>query len=213
MPAGLLLLVLACAVTPPGQQSEIRNPHTRLEDLAAGRNLFHAHCAVCHGLDGSGPRGAGADLTKKQFRHGSSDAELRDTIREGIPGTEMPATFFQGKQLWQIVAHVRSLSTGPARSNHAADAARGKTLYSEGGCSQCHKINDDGGRVGPNLSDIGGRRSAEYLRTAVHWTSVTARCCGGSILAGAWPTRQSPIRCAASNTYLSLPDPRSSPLL
>jgi putative heme-binding domain-containing protein len=163
----LMLSVLTCAATVSAQQSEIRNPHTSPEDVAAGGRLFHSHCAVCHGLDGSGPRGAGADLTKGQFRRGDSDAALRETIRDGIPGTEMPAIFFEGKQLWQIVAYVRTLSSGPGAPSGTGDAGRGKALFSKGGCSQCHKINDTGNRLGPNLSDIGARRSAKYLRTAV----------------------------------------------
>ena len=163
----LMLSVLTCAATVSAQQSEISNPHTSPEDVAAGGRLFHAHCAVCHGLDGSGPRGAGADLTKGQFRRGDSDAALRETIRDGIPGTEMPAIFFEGKQLWQIVAYVRTLSSGPGAPSGSGDAGRGQALYARGACSQCHKINDDGARMGPNLSDIGARRSAKYLRTAV----------------------------------------------
>ena len=143
VPTRLALLVLACAASLPAQQSEISNPYTSPEDVAAGQRLFHSHCAVCHGLDGSGPRGSGADLTKRQFRHGNSDAELRDTIGEGIPGTEMPAAFFQAKQLWQIVAYVRTLSLRQDSPGGMGDAGRGKELYAKGACSQCHKINKD----------------------------------------------------------------------
>ena len=162
------LWLAGCAATLSAQDSEVRNPHTSPADVAAGQRLFHSHCAVCHGLDGSGPRGPGADLTRSQLRHGKNDAELRETIREGIPGTDMPATFFDGKQLWQIVAYVRTLSAAPDSAADAGDARRGQDLFdNKGGCGQCHKVNRIGGRLAPNLSDIGARRSAKYLRAAV----------------------------------------------
>ena len=144
----LALWLIGFAATLAAQDSEVRNPYTGPEDIAAGQRLFKAHCAVCHGLDGSGPRGAGADLTKGQLRHGETDAELKETISEGIPGTDMPATFFDGKQLWQIVAYVGTLSAQPDAAASAGDARRGKDLFdNKGGCSQCHKVDRIGGRL------------------------------------------------------------------
>ena len=38
----------------------------------------------------------------------------------------------------------------------AGDAARGKAIYEgKGDCASCHRINGAGGRLGPDLSDIG----------------------------------------------------------
>ncbi len=38
----------------------------------------------------------------------------------------------------------------------AGDAARGKAIYEgKGNCQSCHRINGAGGRLGPDLSDIG----------------------------------------------------------
>jgi putative heme-binding domain-containing protein len=43
------------------------------------------------------------------------------------------------------------LAQGPA-----GDAARGKAIYEgKGDCASCHRINGAGGRLGPDLSDIG----------------------------------------------------------
>ena len=176
-----LVCFLGCVVTICAQEGDIRNPYTSPEDVVSGEKLFRAHCAVCHGLDGSGATEAGADLTKGEFRHGNSDAGLRETIFEGIPGTDMTGTFFEGRQLWQIVAYVRTLSQGPKSSTPSGDPARGKHLFhNKGGCSQCHKVGGTGGRLAPNLSDVGARRSSQYLRTSLlqpsdrilpqHWT-------------------------------------------
>lgn len=43
------------------------------------------------------------------------------------------------------------------------DAARGKTLVESNGCFDCHRIGEKGSRVGPNLSDIGTRRTPDRL--------------------------------------------------
>ena len=112
-PLSALVCFVGWALTLGAQEAEVRNPYTSPAEVASGEKLFRAHCAVCHGLDGSGPRGAGSDLTKGEFRHGSSDAELRETISEGIDGTDMTGIFFDGRQLWQIVAYVRDFESGP----------------------------------------------------------------------------------------------------
>jgi putative heme-binding domain-containing protein len=49
----------------------------------------------------------------------------------------------------------------------AGDAARGRALVESSGCFDCHRIGDRGSRVGPNLSDIGGRRTPDQLRQAL----------------------------------------------
>lgn len=180
-PLSALVCFVGCTLILGAQEAEVRNPYTSPADVASGEKLFRAHCAVCHGLDGSGPRGAGSDLTKGEFRHGGSDAKLRETISEGIDGTDMTGIFFDGRQLWQIVAYVRTLSQSPKSSASGGDPVRGKDLFhNKGGCGQCHKVGDTGGRLAPNLSDIGARRSAEFLRTSLlrpnatvlprHWT-------------------------------------------
>ena len=66
-------------------------------DVEAGWQLFRAHCAVCHGLDGAAA--PAADLRRGQFRRGSSYEDLFRTISNGIPGTPMPGMNFTGYQL------------------------------------------------------------------------------------------------------------------
>ena len=47
------------------------------------------------------------------------------------------------------------------------DASRGKALVESSGCFDCHRIGDRGSRVGPNLSDIGSRRTPVRLQQAL----------------------------------------------
>jgi putative heme-binding domain-containing protein len=52
-----------------------------------------------------------------------------------------------------------------ARS-HAGDANRGRSLFADPGrlaCARCHRVRGQGGDVGPDLSDIGGKFDRELL--------------------------------------------------
>src|SRR5689334_10130352 len=96
------------------------------DDSAAGERLFRLHCAECHGVDGEG--GAGPDLTRGMYRHGSTDAAIYRTISQGVPGTPMPANSLSDLQLWQIVRYVRALAGG-TRVAVSGDRARGEELF------------------------------------------------------------------------------------
>jgi putative heme-binding domain-containing protein len=49
----------------------------------------------------------------------------------------------------------------------AADASRGRAVMESNSCFDCHRIRDRGSRLGPNLSDIGSRRTPDALRQAL----------------------------------------------
>ena len=88
-------------------------------------------------------------------------------IAHGIPESEMPGFWFTAREIWQIVAFVRTLGR-VARGKTAGDPAKGEKLYAgKGGCSRCHTVSGRGGAIGPDLSDIGARRSVAYLREAL----------------------------------------------
>ncbi len=165
----LLPLLPILLVAAPGDtghiQDAVTNPFTSSTDVESGGRLYRSHCAVCHGIEGEGGRGAA--LTTGMFRHGGTDRDLYDTISEGIPGTEMPGIFFDGKQLWQLVSYVRSLSEGRGADHAPGDSERGRAIYAANGCAGCHRIGGEGGRMGPDLSDIGAKRSLGHLQAAV----------------------------------------------
>jgi len=48
-----------------------------------------------------------------------------------------------------------------------ADPSRGKALVESNGCFDCHRIGEQGSRVGPNLSDIGTRRTPDRLQRSL----------------------------------------------
>ncbi len=135
----------------------------------AGEYEFRINCALCHGLGAHGG-GRGPDLTRAQKKHAHSDAEMFQIINSGIPGTAMPANGTNGQgvgmtdeEIWQIVTYIRSLEV-KASAKAAGDAARGKELfYGDGNCSLCHMVAGKGGRMGPDLTGVGGSRTREAI--------------------------------------------------
>ncbi len=158
------LLPVIPAVAQHGEDT-LQNPYTKEEDVKSGSLMYRSHCAVCHGLKGEGSRGR--ELLTGLFRHGSRDMDIYKTISEGIPGTEMPGIFFEGRQLWQLVAFVKSLSVGRAAEQVDGDATKGREVYMAKGCMNCHRVQGDGNRLGPDLSDVGAKRSLGHLQSSV----------------------------------------------
>ena len=142
------------------------NPHTSEADVEAGARVFRRSCSLCHGADGTG--GDGPDLTRGVFRHGSSDAALFRNILTGIPNTGMGGIYQPDKKIWQVVSYMRSLSRGGGDEDLPGDPRRGRSLYlSRGSCSDCHRLNGSGGRLGPDLSDLGWRRAPPHIRASI----------------------------------------------
>jgi len=136
-------------------------------DAQIGARLYIANCIYCHGPDGD--QVPGIDLGHGHFKHASTDADIIEIIRKGIPGTGMPAqTNMPEQQVRTIVAYLRSLAASPASDlPPGGDAARGQAIFEgKGQCLTCHRVKDKGSRLGPDLSDIGGiRRVVEMEKT------------------------------------------------
>jgi putative heme-binding domain-containing protein len=159
----MLHVVLLITMLSAQAQEAARNPRTSPVDIVAGAKTFRQHCSVCHGLNGEG--GRGPNLASGQFYHGSSDLDLLNTISDGIPGTEMPSLFYSPDRIWQIIAYIRSLNS--ARTAPTGDPVRGAEVFSSKGCPQCHRVNGQGGRLGPELTYIAQIRSLAHLRQSV----------------------------------------------
>lgn len=133
---------------------------------SAGKTLFDAHCARCHGVGGTG--GEGPSLAVPVLRHAADDEALAAVIRDGIENTDMPGNWMLGEsEVQALVDYVRSLSRVEPQPL-PGDPERGKALYeSQGTCTVCHIINGDGGIIGPDLTAIGLTRGADYLRESL----------------------------------------------
>lgn len=69
-------------------------------------------------------------------------------------------------EIWQVTAYVRSLGS-VAPEQVPGDARAGADLFRAQGCTGCHYLHGDGGRMGPSLADVGSHRGAAYLRAKV----------------------------------------------
>ena len=138
---------------------------TCLRAQGTGETLFREHCAPCHGIKGDG--GRGANLAVRKLPRAPDDATLGAIIAQGIPGTEMPVTRMTDAERAALVKYVRSL--GQTQAAHVnGNAARGEELFwSKGRCGQCHTVGARGGRIGPDLTNIGERRGPANLRQSI----------------------------------------------
>ena len=164
-----LLIALPLAAQHGRYISESQHPFIGKPDaIAAGGQLYLRSCAGCHGPDGSG--GRGPNLVRRPMWHPLSDEKIFSTIRNGLPGADMPPTSLTDDETWQLVAFLHAL-IGPAAENPppAGDAAAGAKLYwgEKAGCSGCHAIRGKGGRIGPDLTNIGGMRPLALIKEAV----------------------------------------------
>lgn len=135
-------------------------------DLARGQKLFVGHCALCHGIGGTG--GRGPSLNQPDLRRAADNRALVQVIQNGIEGTEMPEAWqMTDREIRQVAGYVTSLGR-TAVVKLPGDPVKGKAYYeAKGGCAACHIVSGRGGTVGPDLTDIGARRSAAYLREAL----------------------------------------------
>ena len=146
---------------PAAQDLPAANPYDGDADaIRTGMGLYRWNCADCHGVDGSGVRGP--DLTGV-WASGRTDAGLFLTVRNGIAGTEMvPVRRARDDEIWKILAYLRTLATSTLPLAPTGDVVNGETIFGQN-CSGCHRVNAEGGRVGPDLSRIGSARSRTTL--------------------------------------------------
>jgi cytochrome c oxidase cbb3-type subunit III len=142
-------------------------PHNPFEGdaaaIQAGRVLYAVRCSDCHGADAKGARGP--DLTAL-WTVDSNDSRVFQTIRLGVAGSIMPPSFAPDTELWAMIAYLRSVSTVPPFEIVGADIEHGRQLFGSH-CSDCHRVRDDGGHLGPELTRIAQARSREALVQAI----------------------------------------------
>jgi putative heme-binding domain-containing protein len=151
--------------TTASQQTATPKKNPLEGDEAAIKNgmaLFRNRCADCHGVDARGVRSP--DLTQI-WASGRTDDGLFQTVRNGVPNTEMPANpapRTSEQEIWQVLAYLRTLAapapTDPPRGN----AENGQRLF-RANCASCHRVNGTGGRLGPDLSRIGAARTRDAM--------------------------------------------------
>ena len=163
---GMLATICAWVLSgagPVAQKPPLKNPYEGNADaIRNGMGYYRSRCADCHGIDARGVRAP--DLTQV-WASGRTDEGLFNTVRRGVPDTEMPA-FVPPRNpdvdIWQALAYLRTLSapapTDPPRGN----AENGEKIF-RATCAGCHRVDGAGGRLGPDLSRVGVARSRDTI--------------------------------------------------
>jgi putative heme-binding domain-containing protein len=156
-----------------GAQTGRTNPlESNAEAVRRGSLLYRARCAGCHGLDARGV--SGPDLTAV-LSGGLGDERFFRTVRSG-QGTDMPRFGPEqtaDTQVWEILAHLRSVSRGASTAAPSGNAQNGKRLFQQR-CASCHRVDGTGGALGPDLSRIGAVRSPSALAAKVRDPNTSA---------------------------------------
>ena len=142
------------------------SPAVFAQDLENGQQLFQTLCSRCHGMLGGG--GEGPSLTRPNLVYAPDDEALVSLIVGGIPGTGMPGSRqLRGQDGPDVAAYVRSLGELPPEEMPGDPLAGAEIYRTVGNCSSCHILFGEGNGVGPELSNVGQRRNAAYLRRSV----------------------------------------------
>ncbi len=177
-----LITATSCSrnTTPPSKATAAPNKSAnpfqgKPEAIQEGQNMYRSYCSGCHG--GSGHGGKCPDLTDDLWIHGGADEEVFLTINKGVSGTEM-RNFEVGlkpEEIWKLIAYIRSIAAAGGESAwkpfEDGDAAHGKALFSDAKgqaqCYRCHMVLGEGGRIGPDLSRIGAKRTPDYILESI----------------------------------------------
>ncbi len=118
------------------------------DDVAAGRELYQAHCDVCHGHDGAGKTAAGGGMYPPPARLQSdalakrTDGDLFYLIRNGIRNTAMPGWQLPDRETWRLVLYIRRLplTAEVGASRPAVEPPSPSVLHYVGSlaCKGCH---------------------------------------------------------------------------
>ena len=166
------LLLTAAAVYGQGRPARTPNPNPfagNAQAIAEGKELYNRTCTGCHGYDGTpGEQGPALGASGRRYLR-ITDQEIFDAIEKGIPGTLMPGTSLAEADAWKVAAYIRSLRGTAIDSPAEGDVAHGEQIFwgSKGACGDCHMVHGRGGLLGPDLSNLAGRRKLYSIRDAL----------------------------------------------
>ena len=181
-------ILLLWAAVLLAQQEDSTNPRTSSADVAQGEKTFRSHCSPCHGLNGEG--GRGPNLASGHFLsrlHGPRPAE--EHFERHPRHRYARAVLFAGSCLAGGGLH--SLLNATARPASVAIRQMAKHCSTPKAARDAIAFSGEGGRLGPDLSQIGQTRSPDFLRLSI----VDPAPMFATLLGGALPRRVGqPIR-------------------
>jgi putative heme-binding domain-containing protein len=174
----LIALIAVCVAIPAAAQRHAAPsgpPNPFWGDNAAiqqGEQIYNKNCTACHGING-GAGEIGPAIVRNMstpLRGERNDFQIVQTIRNGVPGTAMPP--WKGKlsddDILKIGAYIHSLRGTAIDAPTPGDVAHGEQIFwGKGKCGSCHAIHGRGGLIGPDLTDIAGKRKTNSIVDAL----------------------------------------------
>lgn len=171
--AGLLALLVFGVLDAPKVKApsglgagDVPDPH-----LLGGLASYEKRgCVSCHGVDGrlaGGEMAAGASRLPLALRsHALSGDALVAHVRGKTPKPTIPAE--EGgedpdKDIPSLLAYVAAVGEGESFASLPASIRAGGAAIDREDCRQCHQIYGDGGRKGPALQHLLGKRDKAWL--------------------------------------------------
>ena len=100
------------------EAAKVKNPvAATAQSVAAGKQVYQK-CASCHGLNGQGGPGndlipAAPSLVDDVWDHGSTDGEIFDAIKNGVPPDFNMTPYkdmLKDEDIWNVVNYLRSIA-------------------------------------------------------------------------------------------------------
>lgn len=128
----------AAAYTIPDDAVHQANPvKATPESIAHGKKWYGYDCAMCHGKDGDGKGGVGADMklkvsdfTDPTTRKERTDGELFYIIKFGKGDMPPEGARVKTDELWDLVNYVRSLAKKNPRPTNSESRTKGAARVS-----------------------------------------------------------------------------------
>jgi putative heme-binding domain-containing protein len=160
-----MVLVMALGLARPPSRAQEHVEQYSPADVAAGAKVYASMCLSCHGVTGANV--GGIDLRRGSLPRAATDAALRAVVTSGFPASGMPAFPLGPDDLRVLVAYIRAGLGASANDSSVSigDAARGRLIFEkEGNCLTCHRVGDQGGLSGPDLTEIGRTHSGAAIQ-------------------------------------------------
>ncbi len=173
-----LAIFLALTVDTHHQVQSLTNADKLTDQVVSGKRVWHKYnCNDCHTILGFGAYYA-PDMTKVYARRG--EAGIRGVIQDPEKFTtwrKMPRLNVGGQEITDLIAFFKwtgEIDTNDwppqdaklrrtARASAAMGVSPGATLFKDKGCFGCHRLQETGGTLGPDLTHVGGRLPRETI--------------------------------------------------
>jgi ubiquinol-cytochrome c reductase cytochrome c subunit len=169
---GLVITGAAYAALLPGRAEA---SGTVSDDVAAGRKVFLANCATCHGFNAEGRNNApsliGVGAAAVDFQVGTG----RMPLQQSGPQAPQGPVKLTPDEIRQVSAYVASLQPGPAIPTPdeydatGGDVSRGSLIFRTN-CAMCHNFAGKGGaltrgKYAPSLTGVDPKYIYEAMLT------------------------------------------------